>query len=545
MSSIVVKYSDIEDSCRTLETLAGDIDSSAEELNTLINNIPENWQGDAGDNYYEKIRAFYTDLLEAKQTIAMSVLYLASCAGAYDTMDQDSFNNLIGLVGGFEAINAVDINSLPEVNLYERFASQFNENSNNNRTNEANDGNNGTASPENGYNQARGNNSSGGGNWSGSLNYGYPAIPFVNSNFSSSSGAMADPGIAINSGSNTANTTSVNYLGNVKVDIPSSVIQGGYTVTGYDRWINSGNEMNWASGTAQYTISELWKKQGRRDIDGIAVVNIDGVDRYLVALSPKYGKAGDLVDIELENGQIIKAVIADEKGSDAGSEWGHVLEDGSINLLEFEVTYDAFVIEHNRSNPNTTEWGLDWDSSSPVVSITNNGTIADSDGNIIGNIDANNNVTSAQGTVTTALDWAQNIANDNSHGYSQDNRQGPNYDCSSFVINAYKNAGVDTGSASYTGDMVQGLTSTGQFEYVTGNPYQNGTQLQPGDILFRQSNGSGHTEIYVGDGKTIGAKSNYDGLSGDSSGNEISIHDDTNASTWEGYFRYVPKTKII
>ena len=62
-------------------------------------------------------------------------------------------------------------------------------------------------------------------------------------------------------------------------------------------------------------------------------------------------------------------------------------------------------------------------------------------------------VGAASATVERAIDWAIAIANDNTHGYSQQVRWGPDYDCSSFVISAFRSAGVDTGHASYTGDM--------------------------------------------------------------------------------------------
>lgn len=44
--------------------------------------------------------------------------------------------------------------------------------------------------------------------------------------------------------------------------------------------------------------------------------------------------------------------------------------------------------------------------------------------------------------IDNAVQWATDIANDDSHWYSQDVRWGPHYDCSSFVITAYQNSGV-------------------------------------------------------------------------------------------------------
>ena len=55
-----------------------------------------------------------------------------------------------------------------------------------------------------------------------------------------------------------------------------------------------------------------------------------------------------------------------------------------------------------------------------------------------------------------AVQWAIMMANDQSHGYDQGSRWGPDYDCSSFVISAYKyGAGlpIDTSQIYYTGNM--------------------------------------------------------------------------------------------
>ena len=42
--------------------------------------------------------------------------------------------------------------------------------------------------------------------------------------------------------------------------------------------------------------------------------------------------------------------------------------------------------------------------------------------------------------VESAVQWAIGIANDNSHGYDQGSRWGPDYDCSSLLITAYQQA---------------------------------------------------------------------------------------------------------
>ena len=135
-----------------------------------------------------------------------------------------------------------------------------------------------------------------------------------------------------------------------------------------------------------------------------------------------------------------------------------------------------------------------------------------------------------------AMDWAKKIAADDAYGYSQASRWGETkqYDCSSFVISAYKEAGIDTGGATYTGNMRSEMTKHG-FEWIPGNPDVN--SLQPGDIVLDED---AHTEMYVGNGKLVGAHDNYNGGTGDPSGREISVKD-YYSHPWDGVLRYTGK----
>jgi hypothetical protein len=80
------------------------------------------------------------------------------------------------------------------------------------------------------------------------------------------------------------------------------------------------------------------------------------------------------------------------------------------------------------------------------------------------------------------------LVNDDSHGYSQSNRWGPDYDCSSSIITALRWAGFNTGNASYTGNMSSELTKHG-WERL---PYRNPKR---GDILL---NDATHVELALG-----------------------------------------------
>ena len=124
--------------------------------------------------------------------------------------------------------------------------------------------------------------------------------------------------------------------------------------------------------------------------------------------------------------------------------------------------------------------------------------------------------------IEDAIAWCLSIANDNTHGYDQTKRWGPDYDCSSFVIQGFENAGcpVKTNGASYTGNMLGVFKATG-FEQLN---FTTGMTLVRGDVLWR----SGHTELYIGNNQNVGAHINEKGtitggVTGDQTGNEISV----------------------
>lgn len=124
-----------------------------------------------------------------------------------------------------------------------------------------------------------------------------------------------------------------------------------------------------------------------------------------------------------------------------------------------------------------------------------------------------------------ALQWAVGIADDQSHGYSQQNRYGPNYDCSSLVISAYKHAGVDTGGATYTGNMKSELLKHGFSDVTSSINLASGANLKPGDILMYHKNGNvGHTALYAGNGQIVHARGqSYGSPKTGDQGSEIAV----------------------
>lgn len=132
-----------------------------------------------------------------------------------------------------------------------------------------------------------------------------------------------------------------------------------------------------------------------------------------------------------------------------------------------------------------------------------------------------------QETINRAVAWAMGIAQDSSHGYDQQKRWGPDYDCSSFVITAWQEAGVPvkTKGASYTGNMYFAFLACGFTDVTNKVNIYTGGGMKKGDVLLNKAN---HTEMYLGDGKCVKASINEKGTvtggkPGDQTGNEIYI----------------------
>lgn len=134
-----------------------------------------------------------------------------------------------------------------------------------------------------------------------------------------------------------------------------------------------------------------------------------------------------------------------------------------------------------------------------------------------------------------AVQWALNIAADNTHGYSQNVRWGPSYDCSSLVISAFRHAGIPLAECTYTGNMKLPMLKAG-FRNVTDEVEPaSGALLRRGDVLLNEVH---HTAIYIGSGQIVHARSS-EGTSDtkDNSGNEIRVQAYYNYP-WDVVLRY-------
>lgn len=145
------------------------------------------------------------------------------------------------------------------------------------------------------------------------------------------------------------------------------------------------------------------------------------------------------------------------------------------------------------------------------------------------------------GKIEKAAQWIIGIANDASHGYDQDNRWGPDYDCSSLVITAWQNAGVPVKSngASYTGDMKPAFLKSGFADVTSKINKSTGSGLKRGDVVL---NISSHTAFYIGNNQLVAASKNenggyHGGKPGDQTGQEIKIQNYYNFP-WDCVLRY-------
>ena len=146
-----------------------------------------------------------------------------------------------------------------------------------------------------------------------------------------------------------------------------------------------------------------------------------------------------------------------------------------------------------------------------------------------------NNCGTETASSTSWVAWAKQIADDDSHGYSQPHRNGnPDYDCSSLVYYALKNAGLDVGNYAFNTNSEGAILEKAGFER---HDWTKVADLQAGDIVWKST----HTEIYAGDGKFIGAHHDENGgitgaKAGDQTGDEISVT--SYAAGFTAYYRY-------
>ena len=144
-------------------------------------------------------------------------------------------------------------------------------------------------------------------------------------------------------------------------------------------------------------------------------------------------------------------------------------------------------------------------------------------------------------TRNTACAWMEAMAADDSHGYDQGSRWGPDYDCSSLVISAWKKAGVPL-TCTYTGNMKADMLSHGFKDVTKEVNLATGSGLKKADVLLHETH---HTAMYIGGGKLVHAAGNEygkatGGRTGDQTGREICVTGYFNFP-WQCVLRYEGK----
>lgn len=138
--------------------------------------------------------------------------------------------------------------------------------------------------------------------------------------------------------------------------------------------------------------------------------------------------------------------------------------------------------------------------------------------------------------INKAVDWIIATANDNIHGYQWGGNGPVNFDCSGLVNAAWIAAGVNVNSAlrNTTGTVRAEYAKHGFSNVTSGINLATGAGLKKGDVIVNEKE---HMAMFVGDGMIVQARSDLDGKSGDSGGQEIRVQAYYNYP-WDLVLRY-------
>lgn len=141
-------------------------------------------------------------------------------------------------------------------------------------------------------------------------------------------------------------------------------------------------------------------------------------------------------------------------------------------------------------------------------------------------------------SLTKAVAYMKSIANDDSHGYDQVNRMGPDFDCSSLVGHALAEGGFNVSPASTTRNLKKQLEAEGFKECKA--PWK------AGDVHLKEGH---HVVMSISPTKIAHASINENGKvsggkTGDQTGKEICIRDYYEyKGGWDYHLRYEKETK--
>ena len=174
------------------------------------------------------------------------------------------------------------------------------------------------------------------------------------------------------------------------LSLPNSIFempQINYTVTFYDK--RGFGSLGIDGSSPQKKVHKLWLEDGARYKNGIAVVKVNGADRYLAAITKNFGTIGDLVYANLEDGTSLPLIVADEKSYKNTNNKGPVdnpelcmsskatdpacyghLSGKSLSVIEFEFDNDYLY----KGLTSATQVKQDWNTNQKVISISNCGS---------------------------------------------------------------------------------------------------------------------------------------------------------------------------
>lgn len=118
--------------------------------------------------------------------------------------------------------------------------------------------------------------------------------------------------------------------------------------------------------------------------------------------------------------------------------------------------------------------------------------------------------------IENTVAWAEQIAADDRHGYSQVHRNSPDYDCSSFVGTALANAGFPVSIYSTTRNLGEQLENAGFVK--CGKPWKRGDIHLAAGHHVTMSTDSAHI-VHASQSENGG----IDGQTGDQTGKEICV----------------------
>ena len=134
-----------------------------------------------------------------------------------------------------------------------------------------------------------------------------------------------------------------------------------------------------------------------------------------------------------------------------------------------------------------------------------------------------------------SVQWAIRIANDPAHGYDQVHRNGPDYDCSSFVSTALYQGGFNISQSCTTRNLRSALTSIGWKTVGIDSSRQRG------DIFLSEGH---HVVLCTSSSQIVHASINEKGTTtggktGDQTGKEICVRSFYNhPKGWTHHFRW-------